>query len=66
MIALTIFFKNKDDRSSAIKFNKMKEGITKEEALNLGDLIISKNIFFTDDKEFVLVEKCEVEESSFL
>lgn len=66
MVALAIKFKNKADKESTIKFNKMKDGITKEEAVALGDLIIAKNLFFAAEKELVSIVSCEIEESTFL
>lgn len=66
MIALSIRFKNKDDKAYTMKFNKMKDGITREEATALGELIVAKNVFFTGDKELKEVESCEITETSFL
>ncbi|GEM_PF-4040275 len=66
MNSLAIVFKNRDDKSFTMRFPKMKEGITREEAYALGELIIKSNIFFEDRKELVSVEKCEISTTAYL
>ncbi len=54
MNTLVLKFKNKADKSSTLRIPNVKDGMTKEEADTLMNLILTNNIFYTDEKNNVV------------
>lgn len=53
MNTLTMTFLNKDNKKYSLRIPKVRTDITDLEVEELMDLIITKNLFFTDLKELV-------------
>jgi len=60
MNTLVLKFKNKADKSSTLRIPNVKDGMTKEEADTLANLILTTNIFYTDDLELASAESSEI------